>query len=642
MAGAIDMMAGGAGGGGGGLQPLIAALDHYTSMLQTIGNAINGIKPVAPTTAPKTPAAPASVPTGVKPSIPAAASPVPAGGLGALMESIGGLGKAFTGLALQARLMAEVAKAVAVAVAPLDAVFKAIGDMLEPIANAVAGLLKLAIAISPIMVALKLLSKLLTIVLMPFKMLGKIVDAISSVLEAFMVPLDMVAEQMEAVADAIAAAIAVIGISAKSAKTPQNAVNNAFKSVTKTIENVLVNPLEAIPGLIGQIRGAVETLNPAAMVAFDLAMRDLMAVFGEAFMPIVQVATNVVREFANTLRPILQTMAPLFKRMSESIGALLIKNIDRLTQAFERMLPFIEMYIKSMIDAATRQGAIADQSAANNSSLKDIGSFFANFFRSTKQIEDSAKKERAAKDKVNNLINIEAVGMNKAVEQRLLGIIPDPKVMKGKLQNKIDEITKLEEADKKAGFKEPVAVMQGRSAEKEMLKNMIDLSQMRDQFVKSGVKDQDGTVKGGEQALNETLTEVHKARKDLKEKKIDQNQFNAVLNRLVEAQKFLGDNMKNAIKAGKPAGAEGLAAAVNPAFKSIADLTRETLLSAFVATSTGADMKEKQNQKAVDNVAALPEVIKNGVQEAMVAAMRQVERNPEQNPARPVFAGGMA
>ena len=232
--------------------------------------------------------------------------------------------------------------------------------------------------------------------------------------------------------------------------------------------------------------------------------------------------------------------------------------------------------------------------------------------------------------------------MNKAVEQRLLGIIPDPKVMKGKLQNKIDEITKLEEADKKAGFNEPVAVMQGRSAEKEMLKNMIDLSQMRDQFVKSGAKDQDGTVKGGEQALNETLTEVHKARKDLKDKKIDQNQFNAVLNRLVEAQKFLGDNMKNAIKAGKPAGAEGLAAAVNPAFKSIADLTRETLLSAFVATSTGADMKEKQNQKAVDNVAALPEVIKNGVQEAMVEALKQNAAQPEQNAARPVFAGGRA
>jgi DNA-binding FadR family transcriptional regulator len=100
--------------------------------------------------------------------------------------------------------------------------------------------------------------------------------------------------------------------------------------------------------------------------------------------------------------------------------------------------------------------------------------------------------------------------------------------------------------------------------------------------------------------------------------------------------------MKNAIKAGKPAGAEGLAAAVNPAFKSIAELTRETLLSAFVATSTGADMKEKQNQRAVDNVAALPDVIRNGVEDAMVAAMRQVERNPEPNAARPVFDGGRA
>jgi hypothetical protein len=149
-------------------------------------------------------------------------------------------------------------------------------------------------------------------------------------------------------------------------------------------------------------------------------------------------------------------------------------------------------------------------------------------------------------------------------------------------------------------------------------------------------------VKGGEQALNETLTEVHKARKDLKDKKIDQNQFNAVLNRLVEAQKFLGDNMKNAIKAGKPAGAEGLAAAVNPAFKSIADLTRETLLSAFVATSTGADMKEKQNQKAVDNVAGLPDVIKNNVRDAMVEALKQNGEKPAPQAVKPVFAGGRA
>jgi hypothetical protein len=53
-------------------------------------------------------------------------------------------------------------------------------------------------------------------------------------------------------------------------------------------------------------------------------------------------------------------------------------------------------------------------------------------------------------------------------------------------------------------------------------------------------------------------------------------------------------------------------------------------------------MKEKQNQRAVDNVAALPDVIRNGVEDAMVAAMRQVERNPEPNAARPVFDGGRA
>ena len=67
--------------------------------------------------------------------------------------------------------------------------------------------------------------------------------------------------------------------------------------------------------------------------------------------------------------------------------------------------------------------------------------------------------------------------------------------------------------------------------------------------------------------------------------------------------------------------AQGLAAAQNPAFKSIADLSRDTILKAFTATSSQAQMKEQQNKKAVDNVANLPAIILQGVQAGMKAAM---------------------
>jgi hypothetical protein len=53
-------------------------------------------------------------------------------------------------------------------------------------------------------------------------------------------------------------------------------------------------------------------------------------------------------------------------------------------------------------------------------------------------------------------------------------------------------------------------------------------------------------------------------------------------------------------------------------------------------------MKEKQNQKAVDNVAGLPEIIRNNVKDAMVEALKQNGEKPAPQADKPVFAGGRA
>ena len=555
MAGAVDLTAS-MGGGGGSLDPLIAALDRYSSMLERVASAMGGAVPEPnpvsissgssiPISAPEQSAGaipsqsdlvrvvsewgdatvkalinltnqfnlsfgnltdkmkestkPAEQKIENKPNNQSSQNPQQQQkqpkGFGDFASSILAAVKGINiwAYALE-KSMAQIGRLVDIALKPIGDFIEMLGEALTPIADIVASLIKMSGATAIVTPIIKVLGKLLQLLAVPFKLLASLVKAFGDVLESAIQPFEIFTDGLILMGDMLESSISALGLFGKSTKTAQNAITDGFEAVKKNIKNVLTDPFNAVPSLIGQIRGAVETLNPGAMVEFDLTMRDLTAVFGTAFVPIVQSATRVLRELAEKLYPIFQRLSPLFEKMTAAIGDTLILNIERLADAFERLQPAIQAYIESQIYAAERQSLLAEQYYKAENSLSVAGSWFLNWFRTNKDLEKSLGTEKRKR--------------------------PNEK------------------------------------------------------------RDENKTV--------------------------------------------------------------GLAAATNPAFKSIADLTRETLLSAFVATSSQAQMKEKEDADARKNVAQLPEVIKNAAQEAFVAAMRQMQQIEPVAPGDAVFARGVA
>jgi len=122
----------------------------------------------------------------------------------------------------------------------------------------------------------------------------------------------------------------------------------------------------------------------------------------------------------------------------------------------------------------------------------------------------------------------------------------------------------------------------------------------------------------------------------------DQKLMLGVLNNLDKAFKPLEKEMERLVAGGKEeGGAAGLAAATNAQYKQAADLSRDIIQNAFVATSGAVDKKEDDNKKAVAMVIDLPNVIQQNVEKGMLAAMNKKKEAMPQND-KPAFAKGVA
>jgi len=589
MAGAVDLTAS-MGGGGGSLDPLIAALDRYSSMLERVAHAMTGSMPES---------RPASVPSGSPATIPEAMKP----DIKPLDEANKKLASGFLKTNIVTRILGELFKRLTDLLKPLNEVVTALGDVFQPVIDALASMMR--VILGPVLLGYKALSTLLGAVLRPIQMflngLNIIIDTISDVISG----LDVLGKAQRAAA---------------------NAVGDAFKGIRKTVLNLLTDPLNAVPSLIGHIREAVETLNPGAMVEFDLAMRDLKAVFGEALLPIVRIATDVIRKFADTLRPILQKLQPQFEKLAKSIGDHLIRNIDMMASAIEKLIPVLDQYLfyqtLSINAERDRQAKRAQEADPISAVFKDLA----------KSLTPRA-----------NTFNL---GKPELELKFAAGFIPFPALKQRPLEARIgDEMRALQkdlDKAKKAGNQKEAETAQKKLDALDNVYKTITQQGTRFEFLEKIDPQKAAADAAYQEALRATMDQAAGLQKDIaakaKPEDIDKRQ-----KALADAMGKLDKEMERMIKqAGGPGAAAGLAAATNPAFKSIADLTRETLLSAFVATSSQTQMKEKEDQDARKNVAQLPDVIKNAAQEAFVAAMRQMQQIEPVAPGDAVFARGVA
>jgi hypothetical protein len=601
--------------------------------------------------------------------------------VGTVLNSVFSSFKAvFSTIGIELKLLAVAAEAVAIVLKPLEQVTQQLSEAIRPVAEALATLVEAAI--TPMVTALKVVGavlkvlaspakllagllkifgKIVELILSPLKVLesvftvfGVIVDAVGEVIESLSTPIEMAVDLIVFFGEVWADTIGIIAKLAKSAKNSQTLIFDAFRNVKTTVADLIINPMGAIPELMGRIREAVDTFNPGAMIEFDLAMRDLMAVFGEALLPIIKTVTGVIRKFADTLRPILQALAPAFQKLIDSIGGLLLGNIDKFAKLLERMIPAFEAYLNQVVDAVDRQNAIANQSQAQNSMLDDIGSFFGNFFRTTQQIQESADKTRQQRDSVNLAAMDVVFGHFETLALTTLGSeeAQTADMINRRASGRLYEIDDERKATKAAG-KDTPELEASRQNNEMMIKTAAEMRQVREKFVASDKPGKDKAFrleKGGvvETNLNEALANLNKLKLDQVNplgSTVTAKQIDDAMDKVTAAQQMAIGDMKTFLQApdedkGKGA-AQGLAAAQNPAFKSIADLSRDTILKAFTATSSEAQMKEQQNKKAVDNVANLPNIILQGVQAGMKAAMdiqQGVAAAPPAPPALPAPA----
>lgn len=127
-------------------------------------------------------------------------------------------------------------------------------------------------------------------------------------------------------------------------------VANTVKGGMERVTAVLSNPLEAIPQLVSELRPFVEAFNPVAMQEFDQAMRTVMAVIGEALVPVVRVAAALLREFAGYLRPIMRQLEPIIGQVAQTVGALLKEIMPLLPAFINSLLPILRNYGEGLKD----------------------------------------------------------------------------------------------------------------------------------------------------------------------------------------------------------------------------------------------------------------------------------------------------
>jgi hypothetical protein len=92
----------------------------------------------------------------------------------------------------------------------------------------------------------------------------------------------------------------------------------------------------------GPITKFVEAISPGQVQVFNLAMRDLNATIGSAFVPVMQVLTEGVRKAASLIVPAVDALAPVFRSLSEALLSFMLPAVQTISHALKGMAPLFD------------------------------------------------------------------------------------------------------------------------------------------------------------------------------------------------------------------------------------------------------------------------------------------------------------
>lgn len=125
-------------------------------------------------------------------------------------------------------------------------------------------------------------------------------------------------------------------------------IAGAAQGFMKSFGEALSNPMSGLPALVGAVRPFVQAFNPYALQQFDEALQTVYAVIGEALVPIVKMAAQVLREFAGYLRPVMKQLEPVFAELAQMAGGFLKDLIPELARFAQELVPVFRQYLENM------------------------------------------------------------------------------------------------------------------------------------------------------------------------------------------------------------------------------------------------------------------------------------------------------
>src|SRR5262245_57672928 len=118
----------------------------------------------------------------------------------------------------------------------------------------------------------------------------------------------------------------------------------AFAALTAPVGRLgaaLSGAVGALTLIPNAVKAFVEALSPAQVANFMDAIQDLMATIGQAFEPIFQVFTPLVRTISDMVAPVFEALRPIVLQLSEMLGRVLIPIVRLVVTAFEGLAPIL-------------------------------------------------------------------------------------------------------------------------------------------------------------------------------------------------------------------------------------------------------------------------------------------------------------
>src|SRR5262245_43735522 len=97
-------------------------------------------------------------------------------------------------------------------------------------------------------------------------------------------------------------------------------LGSAAKGVGDMLVGAFAPALNVFSSAVGAVRGFVDALSPAAGMVLDQTLRDLAATVGTALEPVIQVATQVVQDFARSLAPVMERLKPIVEQSAKAFS----------------------------------------------------------------------------------------------------------------------------------------------------------------------------------------------------------------------------------------------------------------------------------------------------------------------------------